>query len=347
MRRQRRTYFLFAMCLALAGGSHAAAETKLRFNQNLPATHWAFARIVTPWIKAVEAATKGRVKIELTGASLGGFPQSVDLTGQGVVDAAFGNYGVLPGRFTLAKMTEIPFLGADRQLPISLAYWRAYHAHFAKAEEHEKAGVKAMAFWVSGSNHFFMRDKAVTKAADLKGMKFSVPSSTVERMLAKFGAVSIVTGTNDFYDQMSRGIVDGATLANTGPTAVRVDPFIKHQTSVPGSLYFSGFFIVMNSKKWDALPAEDKTAVWSVSGEALVTAAAKVFEEMEAVALEGRKKAGLVKMITADAAFVADMKREFAFVEQDWIAEAKKLGFDGAAALAALRAEAIKLDSAR
>ena len=332
-----------AVAALLAGTTAAPAQTTLRFNQNLPANHWAFARIVTPWIQAVEKATEGRVKIQLSGAALGGFPQTMDITGQGVADAGFANYGVMPGRFTLAKMTEIPFLGADRQGPVSLAYWRAYTTHFAKAEEHEKIGTKAMGMWVSGANHFFMREKPVLKGADLKGLKLSVPSSTVERMFAKFGAVGIVTGTAEFYDQYSRGIVDGGTLANTGPSAVRIDPFIKHQTSVPGGLYFSGFYIVVNKKKWDALPERDRAAMWSVSGEALVDAAAKVFEDMEAAEVKKRQDAGITKMVTADAAFVAEMKREFAFVEQDWVAEARKLGFDGAAALAMLRAEAEKL----
>jgi len=328
---------LCTMAILCTSTGTAVAQTVLRFNQNLPSSHWAYEKIIIPWIKDVERATEGRVQIQLSGASLGGFTQSIDLVGEGIADVSFGNYGLLNDRFPLAKITELPFLGSNHQLPVSLAYWNIYKQYFDDAQEHEQSGVKAMAMWVSGANHFFMRERPVTQLADLKGMRFSVPSALVGRMLGRAGAVGVVTGTGDVYEQFSRSMVDGVTQANTGPNATRIVPFIKHQTSVPGGLFWSGFFIVMNDRKWQALPEQDKHAMWSVSGEHLVRKAALVFEEMEAAEIKARQEGGITTMHEASPAFLDEMREAFTFVEEEWIAEADKLGLDGKAALATLR----------
>ena len=304
-------------------------------------------RIILPWAKRVEQATKGAVKVRMTGASMGGWSAGIDLVGQGIVDANFGTYGVIGGRFTLAKMTEIPLLGATDPRAVSLAFWRSYHKHFARALEHEKAGTIALAMWTSGANHFFTREKPITTAADLKGLKFMVPNETADRILRHFGAVGIVTPQEQIYDVVSKGIVDGAIVANTGPSATKTDRFYKFQTVVPGSLYFSGFYIVMNKRKYNSLSKADRAALDSVSGESLVSAAAAVFAELDRSELEKRKAAGRTKITVANAAFLKQIAEKTKFIEEQWLRAARKLGYPGEQALRDLRAQAAKLAKAQ
>ena len=326
-------------CIAVT----ASAQTVIRFNQVLPANHWAMARIVTPWAKQVEEATQGRVKVQMTGASLGGFGQSMDLTGQGVVDANFGTYGVLGGQFTLARMTEVPMFEASDPLPVSVAYWRAYEQHFAAAKEHEKAGTKLLAHWVSGANHLYTREKKISTIADLRGLKFGTSVEPMDRMLRQLGAVGLVVGTEQFFDIVSKGIADGVAAANTGPNATRTEGLYKHQLLLGGSPYFTGFYMVMNQAKFAGLPAADKTAIESVSGEKLVRMAGAVFSELDKADLAARKAAGKTEVAEASPAFMKEMAEKTAFVTDEWLASAKKLGYDGAAAQAQWRRDAAAL----
>lgn len=330
---------LVALGIATVSATTAGAETTLRFNQNLPANHWSFARIFIPWMKEVEKATNGHVKIALTGASLGGFDRSMDIAGEGIADITFGNYGTLHNRFLLAKLTEVPYYGEADPLPISIAYWRTYEKHFADALEHEKAGTKLLALWTSGANHFYTTEKPIRGAEDLRGLKFFTSSDVVDKILRKFGASGVVAGTEQAYDLVSKGVVDGAMFANTGPRATRTEEFYKYQTLMPGSWWFTGFYIVMNKAKYDALPPEDQKALMSVSGEHLVRAAATVFSELDAADLAARKKAGKIEIIPVSPAFLAEMKTKTQFAEGEWVDAVAKMGKDGKAALATFRSE--------
>lgn len=330
-----------AVCI-VAGAGSAGAETLIRFNQALPPGHWAMQRIILPWAKQVEEASKGKVKVQMTGASMGGWAQGIDLVGDGVVDANFGTYGVIGGRFTLAKMTEIPLLGSSDPLAVSHGFWRSYQKNFAKFEEHEKAGVVPLAMWTSGANHFFSREKPIRSGADLRGMKFMVPNEIADRMMRQFGATGINTPQEQIYDIVSKGIVDGSIIANTGPSATKTEQFYKHQTVVPGSLYFTSFYMVMNKKKHDAMPPDERAALDSVSGEALMKLAATVFSELDKAEFDQRKAAGKAQIITADESFLKEIREKTLFVENEWLDSVKKLGIDGAPALKDMRDEATR-----
>jgi TRAP-type C4-dicarboxylate transport system substrate-binding protein len=333
--------------VALAGfvvANPGAAQTVLRFNQALPATHWSFVQIINPWMKSVEEATGGRVKVQSTGASLGGFGQSMDLAAEGVADLTFGTYGLLAGRFTLAKITENPLLGSSDPLAVSLAFWRAYDTHFSRAREHERAGVKLVAHWVSGANHFYTREREVKTVADLRGLKLVTSTPVVNKMISGFGAQGIAAPTDQLFDLISKGVVDGSVFANTGPNASRTEGLFKHQLIIPGSLFFTGFYIVMNDRKWNALSPADQQAVASVSGEKLVTLAGQVFSRLDKADLDARLAAGKTSVATADATFMGALSGPAKAVEAEWVAEVQKLGVDGAAALADLRRQAAALD---
>jgi len=326
-----------AVAIAAAISPAQAQTTTLRFNQSLPANHWVNTEIIKPWIADIEQASQGKVKVTLTGASLGGWGQSMDLASSGVVDITIGTYGVLEGRFPLARVTEVPFLGADSPLPISLAYWKVHQEHLSKAQEHEKAGVHLLGAWTSGANHIFTSDKEVAKPADLKGLKFFVPSPVVEKMLTAVGAVGVVAGSEQLYELVSRKVVDGAFLANTGPSSFKLEEFVGHQLQIPGSAFYSGFYIVMNQDKWKSLTEEQRQAIASVSGEALVRRAAEAFERQDVAAFAARQKAGRAKITTAQGELLEEFKRRWVFVEQDWIKSAREQNVDGQAALARLR----------
>lgn len=118
----------------------------------------------------------------------------------------------------------------------------------------------------------------------------------------------------------------------------KVDKFLRFEARAPGGLYFGPFFIVMNEAKWKALQPADQAAIMALSGEKLAAHAGRVFEEEDKKGMAARTQNDTV-VTRIEGAMLDDLKKRFAFLEDEWVASAKAKGIDGAAALAMLRAE--------
>jgi TRAP-type C4-dicarboxylate transport system substrate-binding protein len=326
-----------AIAIALAAGvvSAAPAET-LRFNQITPSNHFYHQRVLVPWAQDVEKATAGRVKVEFTGASLGPMPRQFDLALTGVADIATGNQAPIPGRFPMTLMIELPFLG-DSAEAISVALWRVHEKHLIRADEYK--GTKLLTLFASGPAQLFTAKGPLTSLDQLKGTKLRTSGITTDKMAKTFGAVTVSTPVSEMYDVISKGVVDGTMTTHTAVQGWKVDKFLRYEGRVPGGLYFGPFFIVMNEDKWKAIAPVDQAAIMALSGEKLASRAGRVFEEEDKRGMATRAQNDTV-VTKFEGALLDDLKKRFAFLEDDWIVAATAKGIDGAAALAMLRAEA-------
>jgi hypothetical protein len=100
----------------------------------------------------------------------------------------------------------------------------------------------------------------------------------------------------------------------------------------------------MNLDKYNALSAADKAVIDRHSGEAFATLAGKGWDKINANGKEQALAAGN-KIVVAPAALVDEVKRLNIQFEADYLAGAKKIGVDGAAALKFFKAEVAKLEN--
>jgi len=70
----------------------------------------------------------------------------------GLVDLSYSVHGYTPGRYTLSKIAEFPFLG-DSAIATSVAYQRIYQKHLAKFDEHR--GMKVITVFTHGPGNIF------------------------------------------------------------------------------------------------------------------------------------------------------------------------------------------------
>src|SRR3546814_2083503 len=87
-----------------------------------------------PWAQKVEEATNGRVKINILPKPIASPGATFDAIKNGVADIGYSVHGYMPGRFTLTKIVELPFIGNSSEA-ISVAYWRV-HEQYLRSEEH-------------------------------------------------------------------------------------------------------------------------------------------------------------------------------------------------------------------
>lgn len=339
----RKRFTVLAVALiwaALTFSRPAAAQTELTFSLWLPPTHPISAHMIVPWIAEVEKASQGRVRIKILPKALGSPGAHFDIVRDGLADVMFTVHGYAPGRFVLTKVAEFPFLGESAEAT-SVAYWRIFEKYLAKANEHK--GMKVLSLFTHGPGVIFNSKHPVTKVADLAGLKIRVGGGIVNDVAKALGTVPLLKPAPESYELLSNGVADGVFFPGESVKSFKLEKLVKYATQVPGGLYNTSFVLAMNEAKFKSLSEADQDAIMSVSGEHFARLAGKAWDVADRDGLASFKAAG-GEVITASPAFVADIKARTASLEVAWEKEAKAKGVDGAAILAAFRAEIKKVE---
>jgi len=311
------------------------AETTFNLSSWLPPSHPIVADMIQPWADAVEAETGGNVKIRILPKPLGAPPAHFDLAKDGVADITYGVHGYQPGRFVLTKAIELPFLG-DSAEAMSVAYWRIHEKHLASADEHQ--GTRLLGVMSHGPGSIFNAERPVNSLADLKGLKIRVGGGVVNDAAKAVGVTALLKPASQSYELMSNGVADGVFFPQESIKSFKLTELVKHATIIPGGMYNTSFFLVMNPGKFDALSAEDQASIMRVSGENFARLAGKAWDAADIAGNEAMKADG-VNVIDASTEFVDEIKSAVSQIEAQWIEEVDTKGLDGAQIMKDLRAE--------
>ncbi|MCW5632139.1 MAG: TRAP transporter substrate-binding protein [Rubrivivax sp.] len=326
-----------AALLAFAGA--ASAQVTLTLSSWVPPAHL-LTRAQSDWCNEVSKATSGRIKCNLLPKAVAPAPATFDAVRDGLADLSFIVQGYTPGRFTMTKVAEMPFLG-DSAVATSVAYHRIHEKHLAKFDEHK--GVKVLAMFTHGPGVIFNAKKPVTSLADLQGLKFRVGGGVVNEIGKALGVNMTLKPAPESYELLSTGVVDGTWFPDESIVSFKLDKVIKHRTAVPGGLYNTSFALIMNQATWDKIPKADQEVITKLAGENAARFIGKYWDETDAQSRDVQKAAG-VQSITASPAFVAEFKAKTAAIDEAWAKEAEAKGLKNAAAvLQELRAEIAKV----
>ncbi|MEK7344450.1 MAG: TRAP transporter substrate-binding protein [Pseudomonadota bacterium] len=318
----------------------AQAQTVLTVSSWLPPSHTA-SMAQKEWCDLLTENTKGRIKCNILPRGVSPAPGTYDAIKNGLADLSYTVHGYTPGRFVMTQMTELPFLGNSAET-ISVALSRVSGKHPEFAAEHQ--GVKVVTLFSHGPGIVFNTKRAITKTADLSGLKFRVGGGMVNEMSKALGMNVTLKPAPDSYELLSSGVMDGTLFPAESTESFKIDKIIKHATTFPGGLYNTSFVFLMNQARYDKLSAEDKKAVDAISGETAARIFGRGWDKVDRRAF-GLMQANGVAVTKADAAFVADIKAKTAPLEQAWVKAAEGKGLKNAAkVLGEFRAEIAKLE---
>jgi len=322
-----------AALLAAGLAGPAAAETTLTVSNWLPPSHPIVRDIVIPWGEAVAEATDGRVTVEVMGAPIGRPPAQYDLVADGAADVGFGVHGYTPNRFALTTIAELPFLG-DSAEALSAAYQEVHDTFLATADEHR--GVKLLAVFVHGPGGIYTTGSPVDALDDLDGRKMRVGGGLANTVAQRLGMVPVSAPSPQVYEILANGVADGILFPPESVPFFGIDEVLKHGTEVPGGLYNTSFFMIMNEDTWNGLSPEDRAAIDAVSGVALARRAGAAWDAADEAGRAAMAEAGIA-LTTADEAFVEDVRGKLEGIDAIFLDAAAAKGIDGEAALARLR----------
>src|SRR6266545_713386 len=336
-----RTFLLAALAgSVIATAPPALAQTTLTMSSWVSPQHHLTAVVLQGWANEVEKATSGRVKLQMLPKHPSAPPGTFDAVRDGLVDVSYVTASYTPARHILPLMAELPGAG-DTALVNSVAYSRIHWRYFDKVGEYK--GVKLLAVFTHGPGQMFTK-RPINGINDLQGLKIRTGGGVAEAVAKALGASAFVKPAPESYELLKGGVADGVFFPMESIVSFKLESVLEQATLFPGGMYSSAFGFFMNEDKWNKLPKPDQDAITKISGDHIARLAGQSWDEADRKGLEALKKSG-VKIVNADAAFVAEVQKRSAPIIDDWIKKASAKGIDAAAVLAEFRAELKKVSA--
>jgi TRAP-type transport system periplasmic protein len=328
---KRRTLIQGAAAAALGApvlSSLAQQTVTLKFHTFMAPQSNVWLLMHKPWMEKVEKESGGRIKFEgYPAMQLGGTPvQLYDQARDGVVDIVWTLPGNTAGRFPRIEAFELPFMMNNAEAT-SKAYWE--YVQTVAPDEFKETQV--LALHVHGPGMFHSANKLIKVPADLKGMKVRGPTRQVTKLLGSLGATPVGMPLPQIPDALSKGTVEAAAIPWEVVPSVKVHELTKFHTEFPSgvpALYTTTFVMAMNKAKYDGLAPDLKKVIDANSGLATSGWLGKTQQGNDA---NGRKSA-VDRGNTIYTLSVAE-SQEFiklsSAIDDEWVADMTKRGFDG------------------
>ena len=336
----KRRSFVQSAAAAALGVPHLAGLAQqavtLKFHTFMAPMSNVWLGMHKPWMEKVEKESAGRIKFEAYPAmQLGGTPvQLYDQARDGVVDVVWTRPGNTAGRFPRIEAFELPFMMNNAEAT-SKAYWE----YFQTQCPDEFKETQVLALHVHGPGMFHTVNKQIKSAADLKGLKMRGPTRQVTKLLGSLGATPVGMPLPQIPDALSKGTIDGCVIPWEVVPSVKVHELTKFHTEFPATspaLYTTTFVMAMNKAKYDGLAPDLKKVMDNNSGLATSAWLGKTQQSNDP---NGRKSA--TDRNNTLYTFTADQTAEFvklsAQIDDEWVADMNKRGFNGKALLDAAR----------
>jgi TRAP-type transport system periplasmic protein len=245
---------LVALGLWLPIGTYAAEkEVKLEFISAMAGQH-PITVLYGSWAKQVEQKTNGGIKITVhPSGTLVAPQQGYDSVVKGIGDMAWHPTGFNPGRFPLSELLDMPIGSNDNLVTSKIA-----NEFYNKFKPKELDDVKFLFFGMSPP-YYIHTKKPVKTFEDLKGMKLKVFGSTQADYVTALGAVPVSMSSPETYDSINKGIVEGFVGSYEVLKSFKLNEVVSYTVESPRTAIASAGMLVVNKKKWDSIPPNNRT----------------------------------------------------------------------------------------
>ncbi len=308
----------------------APAEViKLKWAHHNAATSFAHTYGHQPVSDAIQAASNGRIKIEMYPAqTLCKSNENYDAVISGITDIGWSFFSYFPSRFPLSEVVNLPMMGFNSAAEASETLWTLWEQTDLLKDEFKDVQVLSfMSHDPAGISTKF----PVTKMEDLKGKKFRTASGPVLQFYQALGASIVSMPVPECYQALEKGVIDGLSLAWEGQDNISAQEVVKYGYDV--KVAAGGFYLVMNKQKWESLPDDMKAIFKEETGLKAALQFAKGWDETNPKTFEKFKAAG-VEITTLPAEEMARWQAKADEVNAKWAADLDAKGIKGTETLA-------------
>jgi TRAP-type C4-dicarboxylate transport system substrate-binding protein len=121
--------------------------------------------------------------------------------------------------------------------------------------------------------------KAVHNLEELKGMRIRSTGLSA-KVVSALGGIPVAMPMGETYDALQRGMVEGSMAPLEALQGWKWGEVVKFTTESFGSAYSTGFFVVMNKDKWNALSPDIQKIIEGINGE-WIEKTGKLWDEID------------------------------------------------------------------
>ncbi len=333
----RATIIFGAIALAWAPHTPALAQSSvsLRVGDVYPQGHYMAEALVKPWMEEVQARLGDRVSLSYFPASqLGKGPDFLSLTQSGVVDVGVIVPPLVPEKFPLSAVAELPGSFTEG-CQGTRAFWKLAREGILRDEEFEPNGIHLLLALVLPPYQLFST-KPVSEIGGFEGQKLYATGGAKDLAVRAVRAVPIRVGTSELYESLSRGTIDGGLMGYGTALSYRATEYAKFATK--GENFGSGVITYgISLDKWKSLPEDVRTAMDEAGEKATQAACAKI--DASVPADMKKMEDGGVTLVALPDGDRAKVDGALAGVAKQWAEELDSRGRKGTAVLDAFRTQ--------
>lgn len=331
-RRSRRGVLAVALVLPLAaltacGGSGGSEGESIE----LTYTSIGSEKQSEDWLwlaEEVEKRTDGRVTFRnYFSGTLADATDTLKAVQDGRAQVGWVSPTYQPADFPVWSANNVQYI-SDNPEAVSRAVHDKYTEGSLLTEDFEDSGVQAVGFVTYGPNVVGTAEP-VSTLDDLEGQVMR-SSGTSDAIMKAAGARPTVLGSNELYEALERGTIDGFTqLPFATPAQLGLSEVTPYLTDIGSGAYSMGAF-VMNQETWAELPKDVKDVFLEVSAE-LVEEWFVVQNGFDEEACATYKESGTELSRLPDGEIAELEKRSLDELVESWKTTAVDAGFERAA----------------
>jgi C4-dicarboxylate-binding protein DctP len=301
-----RRSLLALLCLLFVVGGNAWAQSPIVIKfSHVVAKDTPKGKAAEKFKELAEAATKGRVKIEVyANSTLYKDKEELEALQLGAVQmlapsmAKFGPLGVKE-----FELFDFPYLFTDQQ-----SLERVTNGPVGKEmlKRLETKGLIGLSFWDNGFK-IMSSNRSMHVPTDLKGLKLRIQASKVlDEQMRVLGANPQVMAFSEVYQALQTGVVDGLENVPSNLYTQKMHEVQKHMTVTNHG--YIGYAVVVNKKFWEKLPADVRSQLDGAMKEA-TEYANKIAQQENEAALDAIRKSGKVTVYMPTDAEKAEWRK--------------------------------------
>lgn len=288
----------------------------------------AHTKLLEPWAKHLQEASKGKIKVEIyPSMSMGGKPGELyRQVRDGSADVVWTVAGYTPGVFPRTEVYELPTVHIGDAVATNMAI----RENFDLIKEDFK-DVKPLLIHVHAGNALHTVEKKVTSLEDVKGMKLRTPSRVGGWHIEEMGAEPVGMPLPAFPQALSKKAIDGGLI----PFEV-FPPFKFHQLTkysaegVNGERFgTSVFLLLMNKKKFNNLSKELQDIIEKSMDMSMVKEAGNVWMAVEKPGMKMQSESEGGEVVKISQKEMEKFNAVGQKVVDKWVKEVGGKGLDG------------------
>jgi TRAP-type C4-dicarboxylate transport system substrate-binding protein len=278
---------ILGLGLGLCAATQAQDKVELKVTTFVPPTHGFVVDVLEPWVKELEKRTGGKLtgRVFAGNSPFGKTENQADQVRQGVTDVGWGLNGIPRGRLPRSSVMELPFVAPSADAA-SRTLWAMLPGMLAE----DYKGFKVLALHCHNPGLFHTRDKKLDRIEDVKGLRMRAPNPPTQELLSFLGATPVGMPPTQVYENLEKGVIDGAVFPWDAIKGFRLEGLLKHHYDA--RVYTACFHVVMNQAKYNGLSAEARKAIDDTTGTSMVNRFGELWGKWDQAGLDAVKARG-------------------------------------------------------